>query len=84
MGNGLKTILEAVTPGTEVLLYMMAEATRPPELQLVVRRGKRRMAKSWTLETLCIVDAPPASCAKLLAGAAKDMDAALRELEKVG
>ena len=49
MGNELQQIIGAVTPGTEVLLYMRAEAQKEPELQIVVRRGKRRIAKSWTL-----------------------------------
>ena len=84
MGNELQQIIGAVTPGTEVLLYMRAEAQKEPELQIVVRRGKRRLAKSWDLMTLSICDAPPASSAKLLADTARDMDAALRELEKVG
>lgn len=84
MGNELQQIIGAVTPGTEVLLYMRAEALKEPELQIVVRRGKRRIAKSWDIMTLSICDAPPASSAKLLADAARDMDAALRELEKVG
>lgn len=84
MGNELQQIIGAVTTGTEVLLYMRAEAHKEPELQLVVRRGKRRMAKSWELQVLSICDAPPASSAKMLADAAREMDAALRELEKAG
>lgn len=84
MGNELQQIIGAVTPGTEVLLYMRAEAQKEPELQIVVRRGKRRLAKSWDLMTLSICDALPASSAKMLADAARDMDSALRELEKVG
>lgn len=39
MGNELQQIIGAVTPGTEVLLYMRAEAQKEPELQIVVRRG---------------------------------------------
>ena len=84
MGNELQQIIGAVTPGTEVLLYMRAEVQKEPELQLIVRRGKRRLAKSWDLMTLSICDAPPASSTQLLANAARDMDAALRELEKIG
>lgn len=82
MHEGLKKLYEAVTPGTEVMLYMARIAAGEPAVQLVLRRGKKRVKRVWMLEVLSMLEAPPASAAGMMAEAARDMDEALQRMEQ--
>lgn len=77
----LKKLYEAVTPGTEIMLYMAKIERGEPAVQMVLRRGKKRVKRIWMLEVLSILEAPPASAVGMMAEAARDMDAALLEME---
>ncbi len=80
----LKKLYDAVSPGTEIMLYMAKVERGEPAMQMVLRRGKKRVKRIWVLEVLQLLEAPPASAVGMMAEAARDMDAALLEMEDAG